>query len=165
MWLCFNFLRKKNYVHKINSRHILKFHIKTYLESFVSICHLYHLLKIIYKSVFYNLNITLNYRFISKTIISNGLDRFISKTRGKFIWECPWSPWQPCSLSFSFFLVMPTLKVTSCIFVLKCFNCSNSSIHVPFLLCYRIRRHNQMEIVNRWIAIMAEISVQTMWPS
>ena len=35
-----------------------KFYIKIYLESFVSIYHLHHLFEIIYKSIFYNLNIT-----------------------------------------------------------------------------------------------------------
>ena len=34
----------------------------------VSIYHLYHLLGILNKSIFYNLNIALNYSFISKTI-------------------------------------------------------------------------------------------------
>ena len=43
-----------------------KFHIKIYLESFVSIYHLYHLFGIIYESIFYSLNIILNHWFISK---------------------------------------------------------------------------------------------------
>ena len=61
MIICFNFLRNKNYVHKTNSRNsaLYKFHIKIYLESFVSIYHLYHLFGMIYKSISYNFNITL----------------------------------------------------------------------------------------------------------
>ena len=54
--ICFNFLRNKDCVHKISSRNsaLYKFHTKIYLESFVSIYHLYHLFGIIYKSIFYN---------------------------------------------------------------------------------------------------------------
>ena len=36
-----------------------KFHIKIYLESFLSIYPLYYLFTIIYKSIFYNLDVTL----------------------------------------------------------------------------------------------------------
>ena len=50
--------------------------ISTYIRSFtskfiwnhLSIYHLYHLFGIIHKSIFYNLNITLNYWFISSAI-------------------------------------------------------------------------------------------------
>ena len=68
MIIGFKFLRSKNYVHEISSRNSTqvysnKFHIKIYLESFVSIYHLYHLFGII----------TLNYWFISKTINTGGI--------------------------------------------------------------------------------------------
>ena len=48
--------------------HYIKFHIKIYLQSFVPVYHLCHLFGIIYKSIFYNSNITLNYWVITKTI-------------------------------------------------------------------------------------------------
>ena len=38
----------------------------------LSIYHLHHLLGIMYKSIFFNLNMTLNYWFISKTINMRG---------------------------------------------------------------------------------------------
>ena len=62
MIICFNFLRNKNYGHKISSKNstLGKFHFNIYSESFVSIYHLYYLFGIIYKSIFYNLNATLN---------------------------------------------------------------------------------------------------------
>ena len=68
MIIGFKFLRSKNYVHEISSRNSTqvysnKFHIKIYLESFVSIYHLYYLFGII----------TLNYWFISKTINTGGI--------------------------------------------------------------------------------------------
>ena len=139
MIICFNFLRNKNYVHKISSRNstlLYKFHIKIYLESFVSIYNLYHLFGIIYKSIFLNFNITLNYWFISKTI-------FI---RGNFIWKCPLGdPDIPVVRHrFSFFSVLTIMEITSCIFVLKYFSCSNSLVPLPFLLRHYIRRYNQM---------------------
>ena len=54
------FLRNKNYVHKISSRNssLYTFYTKIYLKSFVSIYDLYHLFGIIYKSIFFNFNIT-----------------------------------------------------------------------------------------------------------
>ena len=59
---CFNFLTKKTMYRKLVSETLhqkrQKFYIKIYLESFVSIYHLHHLFEIIYKSIFYNLNIT-----------------------------------------------------------------------------------------------------------
>ena len=51
--------------------------------------HLYHLFEIIYESIFYNLKITLNYWFISKTI----------NTRGNFIRKRPLGPWYPRNLT------------------------------------------------------------------
>ena len=61
-------LRNKNYKEKSSRKSTLhKFHIKIYFESFVFIDHLYYLLEIIYRSIFYNPNMKLNYWFISKT--------------------------------------------------------------------------------------------------
>ena len=90
------------------------------MESFVSIYHLYHLFGIIYKSIFYNF----------KTI----------NIRGNFIKKCPLG--DPCISvvwhSFSFFSVITIIEITSCIFVLKCFSCSNSLVPFPFLLHHYI---------------------------
>ena len=69
------FLKRLNDVHKISSRNIklYKFRIKIYLEPFASIFNLYTLFGIIYKSIFYNLNIPLmNNSSISKTINIRG---------------------------------------------------------------------------------------------
>ena len=70
MIICLIFSRNNYYIHKISSRNstLHKFQIRFYLESLVSIHHLYHLFGIIYKSIFHNLNISLNYLFINKTI-------------------------------------------------------------------------------------------------
>ena len=71
---CFNFLRSRNYLHRISYRNstLYKFHIKIYVESLASMYHLYHLFGIIYKNIFYNLSITLNYWFTSKNINISG---------------------------------------------------------------------------------------------
>ena len=58
--------------------------------------------------------------------------------------------------SFSLFTVIVTFEATSCIFVLKCFNCSESMLPLPFLFCHHIRwQYNQMqtdmEIAKPWI--------------
>ena len=81
---------------------------------FVSIFHLYHFFGIICKSIFHNLNITLSYWFISKTI-----NIWFEVTLSE---NAPWVPgitevWH----GFSFFIVMATFQVTSYIFVLKYF--------------------------------------------
>ena len=58
-----------------------------------------------------------------------------------------------CSMTycFSFFSVIATFNVASCIFVLKCFNWSYSLVPFPFLLdCYN-GQYNQMKIMKRWI--------------
>ena len=52
---------------------LYKFYIKMYLEPYAFIDHLYYIFWIIYRSIFKNLNMTLNYWFISKT--SNNWDR------------------------------------------------------------------------------------------
>ena len=143
-----NFLRNKSYVHKISSRksRLCKFHNKIYLKLFVSIYHFYHIFGIIFKGIFYNLNITLNFWFIStmKTSISGGT---LSEN----------SPWVSgilsCNLKnrFLFFSVIATFKVTSCFFVLKRFSWSNSLVPLPFLLQHYIGQFNQIKIVKRWI--------------
>ena len=62
----FYLFEQKNYLYtKIMYTKLV--HIKIYLESFVSIYHLYHLFGIICKNIFYKLNITsMNNWFISK---------------------------------------------------------------------------------------------------
>ena len=114
----------KNYVHKISSRNstLYKLHIKIFLESFASIYHLYHLFGIIYKSIFYKLNSTLNHWFISKSI----------NIRSNFIYKSPLGPWFPAV--FSYFSVIKIFKITSYIFALKCFSCSNSLVLLPIIL-------------------------------
>ena len=106
---------------------LYQFHIKIYFESFVSIYHW---------STFCNLNIILNYWFISKTV----------NIRGNFIWKCPLGPWYPFSLTW-FFLVMTTFEVTYCIFVY-----SNASIALiswyPFPFCAAIILGN---IIIKWV--------------
>ena len=137
--MCFNFLRKKNYVHKISFRNstLNKFHIKIYLESFISIYHLYHLFAIINTGIFYNLKITLNYSTGSSVKPSiSGLTLFEN---------APWVPGIPVVWHiFSFFSVMTIFELISCIFVLKWFICSNHLLPLPFLLCYYIRWYIQM---------------------
>ena len=130
----FKFFKKKNPIYtKLVSQtvHTLyQFHIKFHLESIESIYHL---------SIFYNLNITFNYWLISKTI----------NIRGNFIWKCHLCPWYSCTdIVFSFFSVIITYEVTSCIFVLICFNCSNSLVSFAFMLHQYIRWYNPMW-VNR----------------
>ena len=108
-----------------------KFHIKIYLESFESIYH---------SSIFQNLNITLNYGFISKTI----------NIRGNLIWKCPLVPGIPVVWQrFSFFSVMTIFEVSSCIFVLNSFDCSNSLLPSLFLLHHYIRRYIITQCVTR----------------
>ena len=126
------------YVHQISFRNntLYKFNIKIYLELFVSIYPLNHLFGIIYKSKFYNFNVTLNNWFISRTI----------NIRGNFIWKWPlWDPGIPEIIghSFSFFSVITIIEITSCIFALKCVSCS-FLVPLPFLLRHYIRRYNQM---------------------
>ena len=55
--------------------------------------------------------------------------------------NAPWVPGIPYSLTL---IVMTIFEFTSCISVLKCFNCWNSLVHLPFLLCHYIRQYNQM---------------------
>ena len=101
--------------------------------SFTSKCiwnHLYlFIICIIYlesstKVFFTNLNITLNYWFISKPI----------NIRSKY-------PWVPGILSFSltycfsFLSVIATLEVYSCIFVLKCYSSIALIPWYPFPFC------------------------------
>ena len=86
MIISFNFLRSKHYVDKISSRNsiLYKFH-KIYLESFVSIYHLCNLFGIIYKSIFYNLSVTMNWFIIKDhqhysevTLSQNALGSLVS---------------------------------------------------------------------------------------
>ena len=128
--MCFNIF--KNYVHKISSRNSTwyKLHIKIYLESFESISHLYNLFWIIYKSIFYKFNITLNHWFIGKSI----------NIRSNFIYKSPLGPWYPAVwYIFSHFSLITIFKITSYIFALKCFSCSNFLVPLPFLLRHYIR--------------------------
>ena len=98
------------------------------MESVVTTYHLYYLFGIIYKGFFYNLNLTLKYWLISKTI----------NIRGNFIWK-----WHSVSL----FTLLATFEVNSYIFVLKYFNCSNSLVPLFLLLCPNIhRQYNQIQM-------------------
>ena len=126
---------------------VYKFHIKNYLESFVYILFVPFIWNHLQWKVFLflHLNIKLHCCANSKTI-----------TTGE---NAPWVPSiLSCSLTycFSFFSVIATKSFMSCIFVLECFNCSNSLtlVLLSFLfwsVCI-IRWYNQMEIVKRWIA-------------
>ena len=134
---------------------IYKYSMYSFLSKFIWI-HLYQfiicirLFGIIRKNIFYNLNITLNYRFISKTI----------NIRSKFFWKCPLDPWH----SFSFFHSNGNIWNHFLYFrVFLYFNCPNPLLFVSFLLCYDIRWYNQMEIVKRWIATMVKWSFRTLW--
>ena len=129
---CLNFLRNKNYVHKISSKNItFKFQIKIYLESFIYlpfVSFIWNYLQI----VFYNLNIT-----------SLELKSVISKTiniRGNFIWKCLLGTSIPVVWhSFLFFSVITIFKIISCIFILKLFRCYNSSVS-PFVFALSLQR-------------------------
>ena len=129
-----NCLRNSNYLHKISSRNnkLQKFHIKIYLDSFVSIYNLYHLFGIIYKSIFYKLNITLMKNwYISKTI----------NIRGDFIWKHPLLVWFFIFLSnrniwnhflyFHFLCYIFTFYLCTSHF----FHSSNSLVPFIFSLC------------------------------
>ena len=109
---------------------LYQFQMKIYLESFES---LYHL------NIFYSLNIILNYWFISKTI----------NIRDNFIWMPLPSLVSLVWHSLSFYSVMTIFEVTSCILVLKCFDCSNSLGPFPFLLHHYIGRYIIIQWVNR----------------
>ena len=67
----------------------------------------------------------------------------------------PWVPGIPsCMICptyyFSIFsAVIAVFEVTSCIVILKCFNCSNYLVTLPFLLRHYIGRYNHMEMVKR----------------
>ena len=144
----FNFLRNKNYVHKISSRNgaLYKFHNKFFLESFVSIYHLYHLFGIICKSIFYYFN----YWFISKTI----------SVKGNFIWNCPsqrimvslfWHtiPWYP----FPFCSVIDD--------IIKWGNCEamNSSHHVKIIIMFQ-----NAQTHFKYLAAFAARFLKCVWP-
>ena len=106
---------------------LYKFQIKMYLESFVSIYHLYHLFAIIYKIMFYNLNITLNYCFISKTI----------NIKGHFSWKCSLGPWYPNVWQSSSFFSDNNISNQFVYFRTQMLlSCSNSLVHLPFLHRY-----------------------------
>ena len=112
------FFKKQKLCTKNKNSALYKFHFEIYFESFVSTYYLYHLSGIICKSIFYK-NITLNYWLISKTIDIRG--------------NRPWVPGILCcnlTYFFSFFLVIATFEVTSCIFVFKC---DASIALLPFL--------------------------------
>ena len=91
-------------------------HIEIYFQSFAStIYHLCHICVIIYKSIFYNWDITLNYCSICKII--NIKRNFMSK------W--PWGPsmWLIYIYIYIYIYSVIATCATSCIFVFKCFNC------------------------------------------
>ena len=89
-------------------------HIEIYFQSFAStIYHLCHICVIIYKSIFYNWDITLNYCSICKII--NIKRNFMSK------W--PWGPSMWLIYIYIYIYSVIATCATSCIFVFKCFNC------------------------------------------
>ena len=90
------------------------FHIKIYFQSFVSIYHVCHLFGIICKNILYISNISWNYCFIRETNIWVTL----SKNTIPSCMICQ-------TYCFSFLTLIATFQVTTCIFKLKCFNCSN----------------------------------------
>ena len=121
MIICFNFLRNKNYVLKISSRNctLYKFHIKIYLELFIYIW--------------------------STTWVSHWTTGSSVKPSTSEVTLSENSPWVPgiprVWHSFSFFSVITIFEITFCIFVPKCFSCSNSLVPLLFLLCHYIRRY------------------------
>ena len=130
---------------KISSRSCkpYRFPIKINLESFVSIYHWYHFFGIIYKSIFYNLNILHWWKAgsavkpsISKVTLSKN-DRWIPG-----ILSCSMTYW------FSFFSVITAFDVTSCIFILEYFNRSNSLVHFPVLLGHYNKWYNETETMK-----------------
>ena len=128
------FYETKTVYTKLVSETVYKCHIKVCFELFVSIYHLYHLFGIKYKSIFYNLNITLNI-----TVLWN------HQCEGNFIWKCP--------LGFRIF----SCSLTYC-FQFSVFSYSNASIALilwyPFPFCSIIILDSiiKMELVKQWIA-------------
>ena len=134
MIICFNFLRNKNYVNKISFRKstLYKFHKKIYLESFVFIIHI---------CINYLESSTKRFSAAWASHWTTGSSVKPSKSRATLSENAPWVPAiLSCSLTcFSFYSVIPTFDVTSCIFALKYFNHSNSVVPLPFLLHHYIR--------------------------
>ena len=86
---------------ELNRKMLSNFYIKNHWNHLYH--HLYHLFEITYKSIFYNLNITLKKWFISKTI----------NTRGNFIRKCPLGPCglpEVCVWQFFIFTVTATIQ-------------------------------------------------------
>ena len=138
MIICFIILRNKNCVNKIISRNstLYKFLIKTYLEPLVFgyyfIIYLESFIKVFFLT------------WTSYWTTSSSVNPSIS---GATLREN--APWVPgifgCSLihCFSFFSIIATFEVTSCISLLKCLWCSNSLVPLPFLLCHYV--HNKIK--------------------
>ena len=102
------FLRNKNYSQNQIQDSTSIIHIQIYLQSFVSI--IYHLFQLLYKSIFFLWNITLNNWFICKSI-----------SEVTFVDKCPWLVYG--QIVFLFFAVIATFfDVASYIFKLTCFN-------------------------------------------
>lgn len=124
LWLyAFRFFKKnKNCVKKISSRNgiLYKFLTKICLKSFVSSYHFccYHFYFIIF--------------------IWNHLQKYFLFTTWTSLWiSDSLTVWQ---IIFSFFFLTATFEGTSCVFVPKCFNCSDSFVPVPFLLRHYVGR-------------------------
>ena len=83
--------------------HYIKFCFKIYLQSYLSMHRFYNLFGIICKSIFYNLNITWNYWFISKTIT----------IKDNVIWKCPWGPGVPSSMIWLLFIFLSNRSIWS----------------------------------------------------
>ena len=147
MVMCLNFLKSLKTMYTIlipEAVYYIKFHIKF-------ICnHLYRL--IIYVIC---LESSLKVFFTTRTALSNtcsSVKPLISKvTFSKNVPQVPCLPsFNICGrYCFSFFSVIATFEVTSSIFIIKCFNCSNYLLPLSFLLCYYIEGYNHMEFVKR----------------
>ena len=144
------YLRNKNYVHKISSKTstLYNFHIKIYLESFVSIYHLFVICIIYLESSVKVFSKTWTWHWTTgssvKTIISGvTLSEIAPCVPGiSIVWH-----------SFWFFSVLTISEITFCIFTVKCFSCSNSFVLLSFLARHYSRWYESNgEIVKRWIA-------------
>ena len=112
--ICFSiFLKNKNCVKKISSKNgtLYKFFIKIYLKSFVFSYHFccYHFCFIIF--------------------IWNHLQKYFLFTTWTSLWiSDSLTAWH---IIFSFFLLTAIFEGTSCVFVPKCFTCSDSFVYTP----------------------------------
>ena len=125
----------------------IKFHIKTYLQSFVSIYHLYHFLESFTKVFFATLASHWTTVSSLKPLIS-GVTLSENAPSIPCIPSCNMIYLRYC---FSFLPVSTTFEVTSCVFRLKCFNYYTDLVPLPYLLLHYIGWYNHMETKKGWI--------------